>query len=506
MKRALFSPSTTRLLEIGCTGAVLVLYMLLKAKTLRITSGDEGVYFYAAKLWLSGVLPYRDFFISHPPVHLIVPTIAMALFGVNIPLFNALSSLFVSTLSGFLTFCIARRAWGYLAGFLALLLFLFSNNHLLHSNHETGVHITLLLILVGVDRLLAAEKSVKPEHSALLSGMFLGLAMMAGAYALPAFLLLGGFTLCTNPRMLRPLATGFGLIVVPLHLFFLALAGNAFLLDVYLYHMGKVANSPYFANVPSVLYTFLIEERWLALPALLGLHVLLLSVLRGKSGVLRSPRLAILSILFAIDYFLFFSLLHRVFRHYLILTLPFAAIVAAYGLLSVLRFRFRPSWKYWPLPASRALLALGVGGFSCWALLASIAPYARIAFSYSFTGAYDIALHAKKTLQPGETLYGDFGVTPTVALLSGIRIAANEVDSSIMRFESAFSPLTETLAAIERDHVGALILRRGTDIEVYPPFREYLLDYYVLETEFVGADSTGDVLFWRRKKEMPYRG
>ena len=505
MNRPLFAPRITRIIEIGAIGAVFILYALLKAKTLRITAADEGVYFYAAKLWLDGLVPYRDFFISHPPVHLLVPALGLWLFGINIPLLNAMPSLLVSSLTGFLTFRIARRQWGFLAGFLAAILFLFSANNLLSSNHMTGVNLSLLFLLTGVHFFLEGNKSENPGKTWLLSGAFFGLGTMTGAYVLPGFALILLSALVTDRSALRPLLKGFGLITVPVHLFFMAIAGKAFLMDVYLYHLQKVGESPYFEAVRSVMVSFLIGDRWLVFPALLGIHMLLLSHVWRREEPLSSLPLIPITLLFLLDYALFFSFMSRIFRHYLIFTLPFAALLATFGLLSVLQFPLPAHWRSRWTVVYRALAALSLGGALCWFLIATVAPYARIAFSYSFTGAYDIAIHVKKVLEPGETLYGDFGITPTVALLSGVRIAANEVDASIMRFEGDFSSLTNTLSAIEADHVGGILLRRGVDIDIHEPFREYLLTYYFLETEFVGADGSGNVDFWRRKKDVPYK-
>lgn len=508
MNRPLFPPRITRILEIGAVGAVIVLYIVLKANTLRVTASDEGVYYYAAKLWLDGVLPYRDFFISHPPIHLLVPTIAMWFFGINIRLLNAIPSVLESTISGILVFRIAKREWGFLGGFLASLFFLFSSNELLQSNHFTGVGLALTFLLAGIDFFFAGRGSTNSQQKFLWSGIAFGFGMMTGAYVLPGFFLLGFYALFAERSAIRPLLTGFGLVVVPMHLLFMAIAGNVFLEDVYLYHLKKVADSPYFANVPSVILAFIRGEQWLAFPALVGIHAFFFSPLLRQKELPSPLPLALNSSIFLLDYLLFFSFMNRVFRHYLLLTLPFLAFLATFGFLSLfhLHLSFPEKWRIRGENLYKAFVAVGMGGALVWFLLSSVAPYARIAFSYSFMGVHDIALYVKKNLEPGETLYGDFGVTPLVSLLSGVRIAANEVDSSVMRFESGFSSATEVMDAIEADHVGALILRRGTDIEVYPAFRKYIEKYFSSDIEFVGADSSGNVEVWRRKKEVPYTG
>lgn len=150
--------------------------------------------------------------------------------------------------------------------------------------------------------------------------------------------------------------------------------------------------------------------------------------------------------------------------------------------------------------ASAALVvALGFSVF----LLFSIAPYSRIAAANRLIGVEEIISHIQQTLGPQETLYGDFTIAPTIALLSGRRIAANEAESSVMRFESRFSSVEEVLRKIEEDHVGAVLAFPHLDMHAYPPFHRYLEQYYTLERFFLGLPDIS-VEFWRRKKDVPY--
>ena len=194
------------------------------------------------------------------------------------------------------------------------------------------------------------------------------------------------------------------------------------------------------------------------------------------------------------------SLLHRVFAHYFLLILPFAAISAAFGLMRILHLSPTLLWKRCQR-AYPPLAALAIGILLSRNLLVTVVPYGLLKYRTTFNGAYDIALYTESSLQQDETLYGDFGIAPTVALLSGRRIAANEIDSSIMRFEAGFSSLDAVLAAIEEDNVSAVLLRPGRGIGLYPPFKEYVEEHYTLERRFMGADSGWDVEFWRRNPE-----
>lgn len=51
---------------------------------------DEGVYLYAARLIADGLLPYRDFFLSHPPLLIAGAAVGLRLTGFDVPLFSLL--------------------------------------------------------------------------------------------------------------------------------------------------------------------------------------------------------------------------------------------------------------------------------------------------------------------------------------------------------------------------------------------------------------------------------
>src|SRR3989344_5882777 len=114
---------------------------------------------------------------------------------------------------------------------------------------------------------------------------------------------------------------------------------------------------------------------------------------------------------------------------------------------------------------------LGASGLGIILLILFSAAGYRTLFFYNLEQralAFDlaplIAERIKEKLRPDETIFGDFGVVPTVALLSGRRIAAAQVDSSVMRFVSGLYKVEDVIAAIEAAHVKAVLTRRGKDI------------------------------------------
>ena len=49
--------------------AIVGLYLILKTAGIGYSTTDESLYYYAGKVWAEGKWPYRDYFFSHPPLH-----------------------------------------------------------------------------------------------------------------------------------------------------------------------------------------------------------------------------------------------------------------------------------------------------------------------------------------------------------------------------------------------------------------------------------------------------
>ena len=69
---------------------------------------DEGVYLYAARLMADGLVPYRDFFFSHPPLLIAGAAAGFGLTGFDVPLFSQLYVLWVFS-SLFPLYALMRR-------------------------------------------------------------------------------------------------------------------------------------------------------------------------------------------------------------------------------------------------------------------------------------------------------------------------------------------------------------------------------------------------------------
>lgn len=190
----------------------------------------------------------------------------------------------------------------------------------------------------------------------------------------------------------------------------------------------------------------------------------------------------IMSIALLIGYGAFLLLFRRVFHHYFLLLLPFASILGAYALKQI------------PLKTVILIILLLHAGVSLQT--SSMESRQKIFESARVAGQV-----IRESITPEQSIYGNFAITPTVAYLSGRRIAANEVDSSAMRFESGISDLNEVINAIEKDNVGAILSQSVGGIGNYPAFRKYMEKNFIKARAFKQMLSNDDLLveIWLRK-------
>src|SRR3989344_5769720 len=112
-------------------------FAFLKKSNFSFFTGDQGVYFYSGYLWSQGILPYRDFFISHPPIQLLIPTLTILLTGVHLTFLQLLPAIF-GALSALTLLAVTWRSMGSTKAIIACALFLLSYATLLSTLYYTG--------------------------------------------------------------------------------------------------------------------------------------------------------------------------------------------------------------------------------------------------------------------------------------------------------------------------------------------------------------------------------
>jgi len=489
---AAIQQTTRRWGEPFALAAIVGAYLLVKVWYLCVTLGDQNLYFYASRLWAEGAMPYRDFFLSHPPAHLFVSTLVILAAGTNLRVLLALPSVF-GLLSGLLVYTIARRALGVMGAILASVLFLFSLRHLLASSYFTGVNVATFWLLLAV--------CLSMRGRALLAGLALGLGVSTAVYTAVGACVLLTLVALEDRRKAIILGAALGLTAGVVNLTFLAVAGQPFLDQVYGYHLAKSADSLFFPSKMDILRSVLSDSWPIALLAACDAPAALAELIRPsarRGAAETTTRRFVLRLAFAmlLGHALFLFLLQRIFTHYFLLLLPFAVLLAADLLVRLSRWRPASVRLRHGYPAVVWLLIAVVVTATT---VTSLERFRQERGLRCFVGTGEVASYVDATLQDGETIFGDFGIVPLLALVSHQRVAATEIESSIMRFESGTSSLEEVLGAIDRDNATLVIARRDNGIIVYPPFQRYLLAHYVPARRFTQQHPWLTIDVWRHK-------
>jgi hypothetical protein len=464
---------------------VMATYAIIKFVTLDISTGDEGVYYYFSSLWLDGFIPYRDFFYAHPPLHVLLSTAVMALVGINFTVLNTIP-IITGGVSGVLVFCITRRALGTWTGLIACFLFLFSSVQLYESSHFTGMNLSVLFLLIGMMFFLRGES--------LRAGITLGVGTHVGVYVGIGFAVLF-FVELWRKKIPTALFAGFSVSFGIIASVFFLYAGSAFMNQVFLYHFRKPEMSDFFAGKLRVILDNILWHPALVVLTIIGalfLKHLLHEWRKGHSDVpFHTLWTLLVSANLLAGYGIFLLFFQRIFYHYILLLIPFASILGAYTLYES-RKLFTNKEVATVFCITLMVLHAGFGFYT----------YTKRNKNIAFISANVIAKEIEKEIDDTQTLFGNFAITPTLSLLSGRRIAAEEVDTSAMRFASGMSDLDEVIQKIENDNVGMILSQSQGGIGNYPPFREYLLKNFYSARTFQQNLVKGTPLIelWKRKQ------
>ena len=444
--------------------------------------GDEGLYAYASSLFAKGIVPYRDFFHSHPPAELLLLTPFTMLFGYSPTLLNAIP-LSASILTGVLLFFLAKREWGTLAGCIACASFLFSTRNLQHALHFTGWNEATAFTVLGVF-FLSGGKSLSAGIAAGIGTMFSIVA------AVPSFILFL-FTISQSRRNALRFLGGFLATLFILQIPFLLVAGTDYVQQVYLFHLFK--NPEGVGGLPfiTLFLAFVREHLFLVVGTILACTLPLL--LKSASRKQSTGALWWLSFCMIAGIGGFFLLLARPFPQYFLILTPFLALLTAWSFAAAVQL-----WKEGRPALSMSLLTI----FFCLAVLSTLRAGTGFIRSTSspqgdFQIGYDIAKYLQEKTPPSGTLYGDFGIAPTVALLSGRRIAAHELESTPMRFDAGGESFGDVIAALEADGLMVILSSPQSMMRSFPPFTDYLTENFILEAVFKDGGEVVEV--WAKK-------
>jgi hypothetical protein len=498
---------------------VVLVYLFLKSFGLNPVVGDENIWYYCAGLMRDGFLPYRDFFFAHPPLHIVPGWLFLLVAGdVEFTTLKALP-LSATVASGVCVYAMARRAAGVTGAVSACALFLLSYDLLRASSHWTGVNWATAWATAGM---LAAWRG-----RGALAGVLLACGVCTGVYVLPIGVVVTAFLFVGNPRAGLRAAIAATATWAAVNGTFWALGGDAYIEQVYGYHLAKpgAEESGFLDLLPRLLFHnfFLLAAPLYALPVLLVAAFRALDAShfrlswRSLCDFRAHPFVATGAGTLAVwlAYLVFLTRLSRFFDYYIVPVLPAAAVsggifASAFftALARVLRRRSETSpppvapavvsaalmaflvllgfityprfyrlegnsfdFPVSPLPdwLQAPLRALWTGERKAGERYSGIRFYLWHVSRHFYTGER-IAAYLAANAREGETLFGDSGTTPLVSSLAGVPIVDRFVDTNSMRFECGLPSAEEAVAqltrALEREdeRLTWLLLRPGRGV------------------------------------------
>ena len=215
--------------EACCLTLIFGSYGLLKLGGLHPSGTDDNIYFYGASRMTQGLMPYRDFFFAHPPVHLLIPAAVFSITGFSIGIAKAIPAI-AQGLAGLFLYLTVRKASKPLA-LVALLLHLTAYEVLMGSTDMNGENIMAAFLMAS---LFAASC-----RYFMLSGVLAGLGLGSGLYALAAVLALAAGALSASRKALIRYGIGFAATLLIVMTVFSVIGGHNFWEGVILFHLSK---------------------------------------------------------------------------------------------------------------------------------------------------------------------------------------------------------------------------------------------------------------------------
>jgi 4-amino-4-deoxy-L-arabinose transferase-like glycosyltransferase len=129
--------------------SIAILSVIIRMFFLHPTLSDENFYFNAAKAFISGSIPYKDFFFAHPPFQLFLLGVIFKIFGTSF-LIAKLVPLAFSTLSFILVFFVGRNFFDEKTAFVSAIIFLIVPQFISFSLIDVGIFETMTFLLLSL--------------------------------------------------------------------------------------------------------------------------------------------------------------------------------------------------------------------------------------------------------------------------------------------------------------------------------------------------------------------
>jgi hypothetical protein len=414
----------------AAVGLLVTAFALLKTLALHPALSDENLYFYAGWALWHGSLPYRDFFLAHPPLGVVLDAPWVAWLAPDIHALK-LIPLAWTLAAGLCVFVHGRAAKGELEGVLSVALFLTSYAVLSTSSFHTGADVVTALLAAG----LVARTS---NHRAAVGGLA-GAAMGTRLYAIPMAVLL---VFLEGKRTARATVLACGLVVLATVGLPALLLGRDFTNAVMGFQLTKQARDGW-----PILLGGVADAPLVFSAALLGIPAAVLRVGSWERRWAGMGGLGLLGVLVA----------PRSFPYHLLPCLVPLALLGGSALAESIRLLgdvvlARAS-------AFRLLCVLALAGVLIPLAEArfrgpSQRPYVGItryvaSEMTTLPAATRMAGHITAHGEAQDELMGSSGLAPLLALMTGVPVALTVVDSNPQRFQGPTEVLQQVLAELE---------------------------------------------------------
>ncbi len=413
------------------------IFLSIQATHFSYSISDENTYIYMAKAVSEGQMPYRDFFLAHPPLHIFLLALIYKIFGFSFLIFKATGPL-AAIGAALIAFKICREKLGDIeAVFSAFLIFL-SYDFQRFSTFTVWITLCTFLVMLSAYFLLKGKS--------LIGGVLMAAASLAGLFSLIAGFAIAGYLAAFEKKLLMKYLAGFLGVFIACNLALIALFGNSYIEGAYKYHLAKPSEGNDKGDIISFFLLGSLKDGKMS-----GNHALLIGMGLFLFSRKKMKHALMLPLSIVAAYMLAMALMSKIFGYYFLIIIPFIGILAARGFAGVIE----------RLEGQRAkqahLICLGLIAVS-----GMVNSYHYWNNDYQdFNNAEEIAAFVKESY-PEKEIFGDDSITPLIALLSGNKLAFNYIDSNSLRWRSGLLDINETISRIRQGRI-IVIERRLND-------------------------------------------
>ncbi len=405
-------------------------FFALEATHFRYSVSDENTYIYMAKAVSEGQLPYRDFFLAHPPLDILFLALVYAVFGFNLFVLKATSPLLIILAAAFL-FKLVRDKAGGKEAVIAASLFYFSYDALRFSTFAVWIVMSTALIVISI--FFALNKRY------VVAGVIMAAACLTGLFSLFGALAAMAYLFVADRKGLVRFAAAFLAVFVTANIVLLLLFKGSYVESVYYYHFAKPAEG---TNKAALFFQFAKVN-----PVLAGFALLFLFSRQKMRHLFVFSGLIVAAYGFALMF-----LVGKVFVYYFLPLIPFLAIIGAHGASDMIERAGNRRSQAFAFVATAIIVSSLISGY-----------YFLANTFQDFEDAGKIASYIRANSLPSDTIFGDDSITPLLAILSERKIAFSMIDSNSLRWRSGLLDINDTIVQIKQQRVRFVIERRLND-------------------------------------------